>query len=295
MTQNTTNRPRILVGVDGSEDGLRAVRYAVNEALATDADVWLVHALDDGVITGGWGVLYDPSIIEETATTVLTEARQVAVSAGLGEDRIVAESAVGYPAAVLSKLSERAKLVVVGRRAASGLERMFVGSTSTSLVASSAARVIVISSASTPQPTGGLGRVAVAVGSLRSDKALRWGFEEAQRRKASLTVIHALQPQPRGLMDLLTPPVEMKASWVNDERARLERIIGPVAAEYPNVEVTVDVRVGVPIDQLIAETSKVDLLVMAVKPHPVTGVLGGPVRAVLAHALCPVGVVGIAS
>lgn len=295
MTDKTTDRPRILVGVDGSEDGLRAVRYAVNEAQATDADLWLVHALDDGVITGGWGVLYDPSIIEETATTVLTEARLAAEAAGLSGDRIVAESAVGYPAAVLSKLSERAALVVVGRRAASGLERMFIGSTSTSLVASSAARVIVISSASTPQTTGGLGRVAVAVGSLRSDRALRWGFEEARRRKAELTIIHALQPQPRGLIDLLTPPVEMKASWVKDETTRLEQIIAPVAAQYAEVKVSVDVRVGVPIDQLIAETSKVDLLLMAVRPHPVTGVLGGPVRAVLAHALCPVGVVAITS
>ncbi|MEB1805713.1 universal stress protein, partial [Staphylococcus argenteus] len=71
---------------------------------------------------------------------------------------------MGNPAAILADRSADAQLVVLGRRATSGLERMFVGSTSVAVAGMSAAPVVVISRASTPDPTGGKKCVAVAVG-----------------------------------------------------------------------------------------------------------------------------------
>ena len=46
---------------------------------------------------------------------------------------------------------------------------------------------------------------------------------------------------------------------------------------------------GIPVEELIGATAEVDLLVVGVHSHPVTGVtFSGPLRAVLAHSLCPV-------
>ena len=39
--------PRILVGVDGSDDAMRAVMYALGTAERTGHDIWLVHAVDE--------------------------------------------------------------------------------------------------------------------------------------------------------------------------------------------------------------------------------------------------------
>src|SRR5665811_1472059 len=66
--------PRILVGVDGSDDAMRAVMYALGTAERTGHDIWLVHAVDDGVLASGWGVVYDPTILSSVGEEALAVA-----------------------------------------------------------------------------------------------------------------------------------------------------------------------------------------------------------------------------
>ncbi|MDR0416581.1 MAG: universal stress protein, partial [Propionibacteriaceae bacterium] len=205
--------PRVLVGVDGSEDGLRATTHGAGRALRTGDDLWLVHALDDGVVAGGWGVIYDPSLLEEAGRAAIAQAVDAAVDRGLSRDRVHADILVGHPAVILEELSQSADVVVVGRRSATGLERMFVGSTSTSLAATAACPLIVISSAANPSPTTTRHRVAVAIGSGRSDKALRWGCREAVSRQARLDVVHVIPPQASTALALVSPPSRLEATW----------------------------------------------------------------------------------
>ena len=74
-----------------------------------------------------------------------------------------------------------------------------------------------------------------------------------------------------------------------DKRDDIEAVLTPLREKYPDVTVDSEVRYGVPIESLIEETGTVDLLILGVHSHPVTGVtFGGVVRGVLAHALCPV-------
>ena len=69
------DRGRILVGVDGSEDGLRAVTYASTEALVTGGDVWIVHAIDDAApITGLWDIVSSPEVRRHAADNIVAEA-----------------------------------------------------------------------------------------------------------------------------------------------------------------------------------------------------------------------------
>jgi nucleotide-binding universal stress UspA family protein len=284
--------PRILVGVDGSEDGLRATTHAAGRALRTGDDLWLVHALDDGVVAGGWGVIYDPSLLEEAGRAAVNQAIEAAVARGLDRGRIHADILVGHPAVILEELSQSADVVVVGRRSATGLERMFVGSTSTSLAATAACPVIVISSAANPGPTTRRHRIAVAVGSGRSDKALRWGCREAVSRRARLDVVHVIQAQSSTALALVSPPSRLEATWQDRMKEDLEARVAPLRREFPDLAIETHAVIGSPGDHLIGVTADVDLLILSVRARPITGIaLGGPIRGVLAHAFSPVALI----
>ena len=55
--------PLIVVGVDGSDDGLRAVRFGANASKAVGGELMLVNAVDDTLMAGAWGVVYDPEVL----------------------------------------------------------------------------------------------------------------------------------------------------------------------------------------------------------------------------------------
>ncbi|HIW28497.1 MAG TPA: universal stress protein, partial [Candidatus Luteococcus avicola] len=74
---------RIVVGVDGSEDGLRAVRYAATAVAALEGELHLVHAVDDAVLAGAWGVVYDPSLLQQAGEQATQLASDEARAMGL--------------------------------------------------------------------------------------------------------------------------------------------------------------------------------------------------------------------
>lgn len=280
--------PRILVGVDGSDDAMRAVMYALGTAERTGHDIWLVHAVDDGVLTSGWGVVYDPTILSSVGEEALAVAKLFLSDNGFPPERVHAEVLMGHPTAVLADLSENAELCVVGRRAAGGLDRMFIGSTSLSLGGSAHCPVVVISAASTPGRTGAHKRIAVAV--TAPDKAKRqveWALQEARDRGSALVVAHVVASAPTGLF------AAFKASPTPESTAKARAALGVMLEElrrdYPDVKIEGEILEGMPIEQIVDQTGTIDLLVLGIHPHPVTGVsFGGPLRGVLAHALCPV-------
>lgn len=141
---------------------------------------------------------------------------------------------MGHPTAVLADLSESAAPCVLGRRAAGGLDRMFVGSTSVSLAGSAHCPVIVISAASTPGMTGGHKRIAVAVTS--PDKAknqVAWALGEARFRGSSLVVAHVVTPAPTGIFAAFKAHPSPEAN----QRAReaLDAMLAGLRKEYPDV------------------------------------------------------------
>lgn len=274
-------RPRILVGVDGSEDGLRAVKYATREAMAGDADVWIVHAVDEAApVTGLWDLLSSREAMLHAGEAIIAEASGMVAELGLPAERVTTEVVVGRPSEVLTELSRKARLLVVGRRSLSGLERMFVGSTSVTAAVHALCPVIVISAASTPHQTGGLRTVAVAVSSWPvHESALEWGVREATLRNAHLRVIHVV-PETLGVEG---------AQFVAAATAGLEDQLAPVRDKHPEVSAEVEVLLGDPVGCLIGVSKTVDLLILGVRhDHAIPG---GPVRAVIAHAHCPVGLV----
>ncbi|MCL2785365.1 MAG: universal stress protein [Propionibacteriaceae bacterium] len=282
-------KPTILVGIDGSEDGIRAARFGIGRAQRIDGDLWFVNAVDDGVVTGGWGIIYDPSVLQEAGQAAVKQAEDLAIAKGIDPARIRTDVVLGNPTHVLSGCSKQAEILIVGRRASTGLERMFVGSTSTGLVSVSSCPLIVISAASTPDPTGSFHKITVAMGGS-GDKPLRWACEEARGRKAAVDVVHVMPHQGANISTFVPASAEQEKDWEHRILASLETMVAPVRQEYADLVITVRSSHGVLADELIQESSQVDLLVLGVKPRPAM-MLGGPLRAVLAHSSCPVALI----
>lgn len=277
----------VVVGVDGSDDGLRAVKYGIGAAQDMDATLMLVNAVDDTLMAGAWGVVYDPEVLHEAGNTANEAAKAYALEQGMPEDRIKTEVIMGTPGGVLTRLSEVADLIVVGRRSASGLERMFVGSTSVAVVANAACPVVIISAAGNPAEVGDKKLIGVGVNTNPgSPETLRAGFEQAQMLKSKLEIVHVIQP-PIGIFGSKMSPDQLEKQ-ITYVRGGLEALSQPLAEEFPDVEYEIVVVADSPINELVARSEDYDLLVLGVSDSSIPGVqMGGLMRGLMAHALCP--------
>lgn len=279
--------PLIVVGVDGSEDGLRAVRFGTGTALETGDDLLLVHAVDDAMLAGAWGVVYDPEVLQNAGATANEQAKEVALGMGMPADRIRTEVVLGSPGGVLGRLSEVADLVVVGRRSVSGLERMFVGSTSVSVVANASCPVVIISAASTPDPIGSHGRVGVGINTSPGNQdVLETAFYFANRRGAELEIVHVIQP-PVGLFGPKLSPTDLEEQ-IRFTKGGIKALAKRIAKDYPDVRYSVEVAADTPINELVNRSGTYDMLVVGKSSGTIPGFgLGGLLRGLMAHAACP--------
>jgi nucleotide-binding universal stress UspA family protein len=154
--------PRVIVGFDGSDDATIALRYGVSEALARNASLVLLNAVDDTVLTSAWGVVFDPEQIRHAATDLLAAGVEEAVAAGMPRERVATSIELGNPAAALAVHSEAASLIVLGRRSVVTGERPFVGSTAVGVAGAAHCPVVVVSSLE-PERSARTGVIGVGV------------------------------------------------------------------------------------------------------------------------------------
>ena len=140
----TTLRP-IVVGVDGSQSSLAALRWGVRQAKLTGAPLDIVSAWEWPVSYLGWGPPpvppdYDPA---DEARRQLDKAVSAVLTPG---DAIEARQSVteGHPAPVLEALSKTADLVVVGSHGHGEFAGMLLGSVSQHCVTHCRCPVVVI-------------------------------------------------------------------------------------------------------------------------------------------------------
>lgn len=122
----TRNDSRVVVGVDGSEGSLAALKWAVDYAARADASLVLVTAWH-WPMSYGVPLAYDGFDPEEEARKVV-EAVKVDVPLPLDRVQTVVEQ--GHPGDVLIKVAKGAALLVVGTRGHGGLSGALLGSTS---------------------------------------------------------------------------------------------------------------------------------------------------------------------
>ncbi len=286
--QAVDTRPMILVGVDGSEDGLRATRYGARVA-GTRARLHLVHSVDDAVLAGAWGVVYDPTILQQAGEKATEVAVAAALETGIDPGQVTSEVVLGNAAAVLARQSEKAALMVLGRRSVSGIERMFVGSTSVAAVAAAHCPTVIVSQAVNPDPTGQYGRVVVGLDAgPHAGRTLEWAMAEAQARGAKLEVVHVSEPKSTGFFGRGAVTEEAKQTQMRAARQGVDELVGAARAKMPDVEVSVEILYGNPVDALVGRTGHADLLVLGVQEPGPGRAVGGTVRGLMAHSQSPI-------
>ena len=126
----------IVVGVDGSEHSLAALRWAVANA-SDDAQISAISSWQtpiDGPILYGVN-RFDLRALKAAARATVNEAAdKICAELGLDDSRITREIAEGDPRWVLLSRSEAADLIVLGQRGRTGLPHFFLGSTTTALI-----------------------------------------------------------------------------------------------------------------------------------------------------------------
>lgn len=277
---------RVIVGYDGSDDASLALRHGCREALERGADLAVVHAVDDTVLNSAWGVVFDPDVIREAATELVTAARTEALALGVAPERVSSRIELGNPAAALARHSEEANLIVVGRRSVVAGEREFVGSTAVGLAGTAHSAVMVVGLGDEVTP---IARIGVGVNTAaRGAIALEWALREAERRGAAITVFSICKaPQSRFFLSG-APTEEQQAEAVAITRERISGLISQIAGPDPAVPIDLEVEYGSPVDILVARTDSVDLLVLEVQAAFPTYSVGGVTRGVMTHAHCPV-------
>jgi|SRR5699024_8035429 len=135
---------RVVVGVDGSPDSVRALKWGADYARAQGAELLAVSVFEVPVVFGGPYALSgipEPDKLEEEARTALSEA----VREALGEGAEVTERVEqGHPARVLVNASRAAQLVVVGSRGRGGFVGLMLGSVSQYCVTHARCPVLVM-------------------------------------------------------------------------------------------------------------------------------------------------------
>ena len=133
---------KIVVGVDGSDCSLDALRWAVDEARLRGARIVAVNAWSlPQVSTYSEAAHVAELSFEEHARTALAEAVAGVDAAGVEVERVVRE---GPAAAVLIDAARDASLLVVGSRGLGGFTGLLLGSVSQQCVQHAACPVVVV-------------------------------------------------------------------------------------------------------------------------------------------------------
>ncbi|WP_232021202.1 MULTISPECIES: universal stress protein [Pseudonocardia] len=278
----------IVVGVDGSDAALDAVRWAAAEAAHRHAELHLLYAFDIAGLYADAAVapLLDDveAAVREEARTILDAARSVAAETAPAvpvETRQDTEA----PSSVLHEASRTASLLVLG---SSGRGRIGTALGSVTLAVASHAQCPVAVVRGTARESAPV-LVGVDGGPL-SDAALEHAFEAASAHGAGLVALYAWH-------DGRSPALRAAGAFDRlrdaEERALAERLAG-WSERYPDVAVERVVERSEPSRALAQRSTGARLVVVATRGRGgFTGLLlGSTGLSLIQHADCPVLLVG---
>jgi len=273
---------RIVVGVDGSDSAITALRWAVQEAERHDATVVAVLA---------WSYLdqrhadhsqeFDPAYTAQEAQ----DALRAAVEA-VGSPRPIEQVTIcDLPVQALLEASDGADLMVVGARGLGGFKGLLLGSVSERMLERAPCPVAIIRETGTQGPEAA---VVVGIdGSPEATAALHWAAAEARARQAPLRVVHAwhvpfLAPAPTGQ---LVTAIEEGAQAVLDEALQDPALAGVEASGHLQLDGAAQAVLSVAADAalIVAGASGRGRISRAI--------LGSTTRQLAHHAHCPIVVV----
>jgi nucleotide-binding universal stress UspA family protein len=243
----------ILVAVDESPAGLRALQWAAGLAARTTSDLQAVRT---------WAYPHIPADGLEDADhmdrRVLRELRETV--AGLDQSDVAIDTVVlrgpAGPALLSFVETHKPSLMVVGRRGPD-TPRTLLGSVSRRLVEQAHIPVAVVSGEDT-NGRPALGRIAVGVdGSSNSTRALQWAIDLAAKVGADLVLVNAVGFDPE--VPTAVPDRLEASTTVLEDAAALVRASG---VEVEVVSVPGDARLVV---EEVATERNADLIVVGTR------------------------------
>jgi nucleotide-binding universal stress UspA family protein len=285
-------RRRVVVGVDGSQDALRAVRWAAREAARRDAALHLVAAIlwSDDRLPGIPAIGQDRTgdALRHLAKTALDEAAAAAAEAAPGIVTVRREI-VGFAPPVLRDAAKGAEMLVVGDRGRGRIASVLAGSVAVAVAAHASGPVVIVRGDEAAEDSAG--PVVVGIdGTPRSEAALAFAFEEASAQDAPLLAVHTWSDFVND--PYMAPLIDWDAVAEDEARLLAERLAG-WEEKYPDVAVESFVARGRASHVLLDRSHGARLVVVGSRGHgEVAGLLLDSVSNALVHgAACPVAVV----
>ncbi|MEU3980770.1 universal stress protein [Streptomyces sp. NPDC026672] len=292
--------PPVIAAVDGSDDSLRALDWALDDARRRSAPVRVVHVRQ----YAPWAQPEVPVAAPPDGDDdpVLDRVRAFVKERAEGADAEYTTLS-GAPAALLPELGDAAQLLVLGSRGRGGFASLLLGSNGLAAARTAACPVVVVprpgrgTDDPSPVDTAPGPRVVVGVQVDDPDEGtLAFAFAEAAGRDARLQVI-AAYPWPVQTWAVAGEPVPtvLDQQPVEDEtRILLEEALAPHRARHPHVPSEAYALPGDAAGLLVAASRDAELVVVGRhrrRPLSPVRMLGSVTQAVLLHAASPIAVV----
>lgn len=294
MTETTgaSRRGPVVVAVDGTEDGDRALRFGVDEAARRRSGLRLVHVPHETIPMAPMLPVFSGPVLHDLGAKILRESELRVQELTAGRVAADAVLAPGPRVPSILQAAEDACALVVAPRPV-GAWKLVVGSTTTGLAARAACPVYCV-----PAPTAEGGprrnRVVVGVdGSPASEAVLDAGFAAAALRHAEVVLAHAWRPS--GQYDTVIGGRAFVRQWVDTVERELAELSAGHRAKYPDLPVRIELRYQRPALALVELAQRAGLLVVGRRGHGAALglLLGSTVRAVIRAEVCPVEVVPV--
>ncbi len=278
----------VVVGVDGTDASLAALRWAAREAQLRRRRLRVVYAFPPPAFAGTMGLpahAWPGAKLRRPAVDALNDlvAHVRRRTPGLPVGGFVLDA---VPAAALQEESRNAVLVVLGAGRSGGLTGLRLGSVSNHVAMHASCPVVVVPAGHDPAAGGDRDVVVGVDGSWMADAATEFAVAEAEQRGVRLVAVHAWTP-PHGVSG---------EHLARLEAAEHDRLTAAVRRRRPaerHVDVDHRVLAGSPASGLLAAARDAQLLVIGSRgTGELRGMLLGSVGLQLLHRVaCPLAVV----
>ncbi|MFE7317969.1 universal stress protein [Streptomyces sp. NPDC057555] len=281
----------LVVGVDGSDAGMRALDWAVDEAALHGLPLRLVYASRWERYEGVTPQDDDPGelamadrVVASAADRAARRNPDVAVSV-----QVLADDAVG----ALLREAPYAAAVVLGSKGRGEFADLLLGSVSLSVAARAQHPVVVVRGDKAGLESAH-DRVLLGVGdTAKGSPAVRFAFREAEARGCVLDAVRAWRCPAYETADPAERPLGPERHYEHLASELVDAAVAEESEAHPTVHVRRTTVEGSPHKVLVQRSAAADLLVVGARHrHGHFGLqLGRVGHAALHHAACPVAVV----
>ncbi|GGX01514.1 hypothetical protein GCM10010297_23930 [Streptomyces malachitofuscus] len=287
----------VVAAVDGSQDSLRALEWALDAARRREAPLRIVHVRQYTPWTRSQVLAAGPPGPDEDP--VLDQVRgHMELHTALPDVEYV--TLEGAPGVLLPEMGETARLLVLGSRGRGGFASLLLGSNSLAAARDAECPVVVVprpgDDAEAPPSVAGR-PVVVGLNADSPDEAtLAFAFAEAGLRGTRLRIVSAYPwPLQTWMLPGEMPPPDIDQDAVEHEaRVLTEGFLAAHRERHPGVTAETDVLPGDAAGHLVEASRDAELVVVGRHRRRLLAparMMGSVTQAVLLHAASPVAVV----